>query len=115
MARADVLQFIMFSGSPRSTEEATKMKGYAEALWKYAYDSKVPPRFISVIPDNERIVISVKDQKAKDTLIAKLKKDKNYRFSESNVRKGDFQFYSKNPETSSYEVKVALEQKAYLC
>ncbi len=107
----DKLELIIVNGSEEDSKQVKQMKGYASKLWRFSVDNKILPRFISVLTDHDRIVITVSNAE-KNPLTEAFRKA-NYTLKPYNIDPRETQIFSKDKLYSMYEVKVAVEGKAY--
>ena len=111
------LERIIVSQSRESNVPVRKvvdLKRYAAELWKYVVGVGINPVFMSVQPDNYRIVIKVEDGGNRDILYNYLKNDKaNFCARPSNVGEID-EIYSTQAGRKDYEVRIGINEKATL-
>ena len=96
------------------TAKVADLKRYAIKLWKYSAGKGVNPVFMSVQPDNYRIVVKVDNDDDRENLEQYLKGDtENFRIQPSNIDRRD-EIYSTEAGREDYEVRVGINEQVTL-
>lgn len=104
----DLDRIVVANADPQAAKRIPQMREYAQELWAYARANGTPLTLASVQPDQDRIVLTVKDEIAKRQLLDAFSADAAYRMGKDLA--GNRRAYRREGPNRRYEIGVATPQ-----
>lgn len=105
----DLDRIVVANADLQAAKRIPQMREYAQELWAYARTNGTPLTRASVQPDQDRIILTVKDEAAKTRLLNAFGADAAYRMDKDMA--GNQRAYRREGPNRRYEVGVTTSAR----